>query len=222
MQLLDSASFVSAYRQIVCKEIYRFESSRVSPRILDCGASVGVSVFYWKRLYPGARIVAFEADPRVFQVLRRNCQVLGFHDVKLINGAVWNAPGEVRFVPDGADAGRIDTDASSDENTLVVPAVRLHDYLDQPTQLLKLDIEGAEATVLADCADRLDVVDNLFVEFHSFIGREQRLSSILEVLTGAGFRFHIQPEFVSPRPFVQRLNDAGMDQRLNIFAYRCR
>jgi len=101
-----------------------------------------------------------------------------------------------------------------------VPSVRLLDYIDDRIDFLKLDIEGSEVEVLLDCKERLDLVDHLFVELHSYVNRRQRLDEMLSVLVESGFRYHIQPELVSERPFLTRYNDNGMDQRLNIFAYR--
>ncbi len=51
----------------------------------------------------------------------------------------------------------------------MVRTVRLADYLiGDRIDLLKIDIEGAEVPVLEDCAARLDWVDRVFVEYHSF------------------------------------------------------
>jgi predicted O-methyltransferase YrrM len=53
-------------------KIYRFNSLITKPLILDCGANVGVSVLYFKRLYPDAEIIAFEPDEDVFAILKQN------------------------------------------------------------------------------------------------------------------------------------------------------
>jgi hypothetical protein len=42
----------------------------------------------------------------------------------------------------------------------------------------------------------------------------------MDVLAGAGFRLHVQPQFCSERPFVRRELNDGMDLQLNIFAFR--
>src|SRR5688572_20822569 len=60
---VDSASFVHSYSEIFKREIYRFTTVNNAPKIIDCGANIGLSVIYFKRLYPAAKIVAFEADP---------------------------------------------------------------------------------------------------------------------------------------------------------------
>ena len=221
VRFMDSGSFLFGYEQIFVNQVYRFQPRHEPVTILDCGANIGLSVLYFKRLAPRCRILAFEPDPAIFQVLAKNCARLD--GVELVNRAVWTAAGNLDFWAEGSDAGRLASlgERPSDASPTRVAAVRLRDYLgDQPIDLLKLDIEGAEADVLADCADRLGAIERIFLEYHSLRGRAQRLDEILAILRRAGFRLHIQPELVSPTPFVDRRESWGMDQRLNLFAYR--
>src|SRR5258708_28642659 len=221
LRLVDSASFLSSYREVFGEEIYRFPSRSDDPLILDCGANIGLGLIYWKRLYPSARIVAFEPDPGVFESLVWNCNQRQLEGVELVNKAVWSGLGEVSFLSEGADAGHVAFGSLRDATrTIQVPSVRLFDYLDEPIELLKLDIEGAEIEVLRDCRNNLDNVNHLFVEYHSFLGQEQHLDEIFSILKRNGFRIHIKSELVTATPFVDRLNYLGLDNSLNIFAYR--
>jgi FkbM family methyltransferase len=221
LHLVDGKSFVSAYKEIFDRQIYRFSSSRKDPLILDCGANIGLAVLYWKKLFPEARIIAFEPDPNVFQALSWNCAHWNITGVELVNKAVWKETGELSFWSEGADAGHIVDEAHGDKNSRIkVPAVRLKDYLRDPIDFLKIDIEGAETEVLIDCADRLNQVGYLFVEYHDFIGQQQRLDEVLRVLRSSDFRVYIRHALVSPTPFSKRIDYRGMDHSLNIFAYR--
>lgn len=222
MRLVDAASFLSAYRQIFEEETYRFVSANNEPRILDCGANIGLSVSYWKQLYPSAQIIAFEPDPHVFEVLGWNTKHRNLSGVELVNAAVWKETGNLPFNAEGADAGHLDygTTADSVRPPVQVPTVRLRDYFDEPIDLLKLDIEGAEVEVLRDCKDKLATVRNLFVEYHSFRGMEQNLDEIFVILKRSGFRIHLKSELVAASPFVDRLDYLGMDNSVNLFAYR--
>jgi FkbM family methyltransferase len=222
LRFVDAASFLSAYRQIFDEETYSFAARASNPLILDCGANIGLSVIYWKQLYPFSRIIAFEPDPDVFEVLTWNCRQRNLADIELVNRAVWKEQGILPFCAEGADAGHLDYGTSMDRNrrSVQVPTVRLRDYLNEPIDLLKLDIEGAEVEVLKDCQWHLDAVRNLFVEYHSFHGSEQHLDEIFFILKKNGFRVHVKSELVSASPFVDRLNYLGMDNSLNMFAYR--
>jgi hypothetical protein len=86
--------------------------------------------------------------------------------------------------------------------------------------LLKLDIEGAEFSVLRDCRDMLCNVEHLFVEYHSFTDKDQDLPELLGLLTASGFRLHLQPVSFSERPFLRRHSYLGMDMQVNVFASR--
>lgn len=216
IRFIDGPSFTSGYRAIFEGHIYRFVSSAQSPAIIDCGANIGLAIVYWKALFPDCKVVAFEPDESAFVALQSN--VMGYGDVELIRAAVWTSDGEKDFLPDGADAGRLQDGRGEAER--IVRTVRLRDHLTDRVDLLKLDIEGAEVAVLEDCADRLEDVQNLFVEYHGFVDRPQDLDVVLKILSDRGFRWHIQPEYVSPTPLLATPVDRGMDQRLNIFAFR--
>lgn len=217
-EVIDSASFISTFQQIFEEQIYRFKATTDRPYILDCGANIGLSVIYFKQLYPQSIIVAFEADKSIFEILRRNVRSFGYDDVEFVNRAVWNGETELNFTSDGADGGRLSV--PDDQPTQVVKTIRLRDHLDHKIDFLKLDIEGAETAVLEDCADRLSNVESLFVEYHSFEGEPQSLHVLTDVLANAGFRLHIQAPMPASQPFVKRNPEMGMDMQLNIFAFR--
>ena len=82
------------------------------PRILDCGANVGLASLYFKKRYPEARVTAFEADPAIADVLRGNLLRNGCPDVEVVEAAVWTEEGTVEFCREGADSGTIQDFAS--------------------------------------------------------------------------------------------------------------
>src|SRR5262245_6977657 len=59
------ASFVYMFEEIFAKASYSFHSDTDRPLIFDCGSNIGMSVLFFKKLYPTARITAFEPDPRI-------------------------------------------------------------------------------------------------------------------------------------------------------------
>ena len=68
--------------------------------------------------------------------------------------------------------------------------------MNKHVDFLKLDIEGAETTVIKDCADYLGNVDNIFVEYHSFLSEKQTLDELLNILKKTNFRVQIQTQFL--------------------------
>lgn len=216
----DALSFIHSYREIFRNRLYEFRAVRRDPVILDCGANIGLSVLFFKQLYPDSRILAFEADPQIFRILSANCAACALVGVELVNKAVWTEDAILDFAQEGSDAGRMPQPGEA-VDVIRVEACRLRDYLlQQPVDMLKLDIEGAETAVLTDCADALGSVQHVFVEYHSFATEPQTLAALLGVLTDAGFRFHVQTISTCPQPFLVRPAYLGMDLQLNIFAWR--
>ena len=94
----DAPSFFWQYVDIFKNQSYLFRSDTSSPVIYDCGANVGVSVAYFKSLYPDARVVAFEPDKEIYGYLSRNLSRNNLlEDVALHNAAVWTQAKGVSF-----------------------------------------------------------------------------------------------------------------------------
>ena len=215
----DALSTLSSFNAIFRDKIYDLKDDKKSLRILDCGANIGLATIFLKQRFPDAKITAFEADAAIFSFLEKNIRSFEFTDIDLRNEAVWTEDGFLEFESTGGDAGKI-ISSESDTNTIKVKCVPLRDYLDEPIDLLKIDIEGAETDVLTSCSDRLSNVQRIFVEYHSFVNRDQNLGELVSCLEKSGFRTHIQPEMYSSHPFLELRVNHGMDNRINIFATR--
>lgn len=217
----DSASFLFMYREIFEKEIYHFTTDSANPYIIDCGSNIGLSIVYFKKLFPQSAIVGFEPEPEAFATLQENIRLSGLDGIELKNKGVWDCETFLDFSPDGSDGGRI-APKKYRNHTLPIETVRLKDFLqEKPVDLLKMDIEGAELTVINDCRAELHNVKRVFIEYHSFSGEPQDLDSILRILKDAGFRYIItNPGLTSENPFDQVITDAGMDMQFNIYGIR--
>lgn len=190
LEFVDAASCISAFDYIVVRGWNDFTPGTTRPRILDCGANIGISVLHYKRLWPEAEIVAFEADPAICEVLGRNLRRNSASDVEIVQAALWDTEGEVTFQPDGADAGRVLTGVGGAVG-IRVKTQRLADYLEQPVDLVKMDIEGAETRVLADCRLCLPNVRRLIIEFHSLAECPGGLAPLLNTLEECGFYYFV-------------------------------
>jgi FkbM family methyltransferase len=219
LHYVDSWSAAYTHQFIAIDRVYEFPSEKgFAGTILDCGANIGLSVIDFKRRHPGAKVIAFEADPAIFDVLQRNVESFKLSGVELHNAAVWNDDAGVTFASEGSDAGHIGSDGGAG---ISVKSVRLRDFLNEDIEFLKLDIEGAETDVLQDCADCLGKVKRVFVEYHSYAGQPQTLPDILTILSNSGFRYYIGSEGVEIKnPFMMTWTDNGQDMRINIFASR--
>ncbi|HET7601221.1 MAG TPA: FkbM family methyltransferase [Gemmatimonadales bacterium] len=216
--LVDGASFVWTYRDLFERELYAFRAATERPYIVDAGANIGLSVLYFKRLYPESEVVAFEPDPDIFAVLEANVRAHELRGVTLIQRAVWSSDTLLAFAPDGADGGRVGVPGP--DTGRVVPAAALAPYLERRVDLLKLDVEGAETEVLRGCRERLANVERVYVEYHSSADAPQTLHCVLEILGSAGMRVQILPCEVARRPFLDPRPTAGFDLQVHVFGYR--
>jgi FkbM family methyltransferase len=216
----DLPSFIWQFKEIFVDEIYKFDASnsRITPLIYDCGANIGMSVLYFKTMFPNAKIIAFEADPKICKYLRENLKKNGINNVDVIEGAVWINNDEVEFNSEGVDGGSI----YGKGNIKKVKSVRLKELLEKEKEidLLKIDIEGAEYEVLMDCRDSLRNVRNIFVEYHSWNNKEQKLGEILKVLEENIFRYYLKTVNDRKWPFIKQEEDQSMDLQINIWGYR--
>lgn len=220
IRLVDSASFLSTYPEIFEREIYKFKSDSSQPYIIDCGSNIGLSIIYFKHLYPDAEVIGFEPDPKIFEALEYNINLFKFTKVHLIKKGVWNTDTDLYFSSRQDDSGHI-VEKGVESNPIKIQTVSLRKYLNRTVDFLKIDIEGAETEVLKDCKDILINVKNIFLEYHSFIGKKQSIAEILDILNTAGLRCYIQHAgVISNQPFYKGASDIGMDMRLNIYGHR--
>jgi FkbM family methyltransferase len=219
LHFVDSSTFLSTYYEIFEEKILKFKSSKLNPFIIDCGANIGLITIFFKLKYPEAKIICFEPNPYIFATLKQNIDSFKFDDVELHQSAVWNKNGEIDFHLEGGHSSRIPKDGETLEVTKV-KTIDLKNYLTERVDLLKIDIEGAEYTVIKNIQEELKLVDNLFLEYHSHVMEDQKLGEILTILNSGGFRYHIQPQYHSKQPFIKREEMLGMDFQINIFAFR--
>jgi FkbM family methyltransferase len=190
------------------------------PFIIDCGANIGLSVIYLKRLFPSARILAFEPDEKNFILLTKNIAAFGFENVEARQEAVWIDNTQLQFSGDGAMNSRIDFGSS--KNSVPVRAIRLRDFLNRPVDFLKLDIEGAEYQVMNDITGNLHFVRHLFLEYHGSFTQNKELARLFALLVDNGFCYYIKEAtsiYDNPLNPVKK-PDMPYDIQLNIFCFR--
>ena len=143
-----------------------------------------MSVLFFKKLYPNARIVAFEPDPFTFETLRRNVEQNRLSDVDLHQIALDDRVAEIEFFRDvSPESSSLTMSTLPQRNSgpsVVVPARRLSEFISSEIDLLKIDIEGAEDAVLTDLsrAGKLRQAKRLHLEYHHHIdGSVDKFSS---------------------------------------------
>ena len=222
LHFTDVASFCYSKKEIFEDQIYAFPSSSKSPRIIDCGANIGLSTIFFALKYPHAEIISFEPDPTTFEILQLNINQINNSNIQLIHKAAWIAEDRILFNPDGADGGKISHCKNENANSVEVDATDLSIFLKEPVDMLKMDIEGSEKTVIPHCNDLLRNVKNLFIEYHGSYKDHDSLLNILNILRKTGFIFRLRELSVEKKPFYMLEEGLEKTVQYNIFAYQIR
>lgn len=213
----NGVELLHSLREIFVDDIYKMKFDTPTPYIIDCGANIGLSILYYKQLAPAARIVAFEPDINTFELFKKNVE--GLSNIKIFNQAVWKENIILKFAASGTLSSKIVTNTATD--TVDVQAVRLKNYLNEPVDFLKLDIEGAEYEVLKDCEENLKLAKKIFIEYHGHFNTINQLNEILEILARNQFSYYIkEADAVYPTPFSREGINKAYDIQLNIFAFK--
>lgn len=217
--------FLHSLEEIFVEEVYRFKASSESHLIVDCGANIGLSVIYLKKLFPNSKILALEPDKKIFEQLSYNVKSFGYSDsTEVIQAAAWINNENLNFISEGSVGGRISEQSADNNNITSVKALRLKSIIEDKGKIffLKIDIEGAEYDVLKDIKDSLSNVENLFVEFHAKDNEENKLDEILHWIRSAGFKYYIKEAWNNMSyPFTKEINNKhGFQTQLNISCYR--
>ena len=218
IKITDSFWYLHNLKELFVDEVYKFNSNSTIPKIIDCGSNIGLSIIFFKRLYPDSEIIGFEPDDDIFNISKYNLNQFGINDVKLFQKAVWINEEPLVFAKTGSLGGHIVHEKS--ENTIKIQTVRLKDFLCQKIDFLKIDIEGPEYDILKDCGESLKNVDNIFVEYHSFSESPQMIGELLIILKSAGFKVYVKEAWENMKNPYKEKKGPYFDLQLNIFGYR--
>ena len=189
------SDFFWTFREIFINDDYYFHTENESPFIVDCGGNIGMSVLYFKYLYPKAKIIVFEALPENARILIKNIELNKLKDVQVVAKAVGGVRGELKISGEGRAAtinkdiknSRSKTDVEYKDK---VPVVKLSEYIKDDIDFLKMDIEGVESEVINELSESntLQKIMRITMEYHSVNGNSNLLSRILDNLENGCFR----------------------------------
>ena len=85
-----------------------------------------------------------------------------------------------------------------------------------------MDIEGAEFEVLCDLDGKLELVNNLFIEYHGRFNQNNELNKLFDIISKNGFSYYIkEAASIYDTPFTKVKNpEIPFDVQLNIFCFR--
>ncbi len=186
----NSKEYHTLKREIWGEDIYSFNSEKDSPLIIDIGAHIGISVLYFKSIYPNSKILAFEPNPISFEILNENVESNSLENVELFNTAISTNDGITKLYIDNGEhewhsnSSLLENSWNGKEKTkpIEVKCSKLNNYLQgtEVIDMLKIDTEGSEYSILNSNKEILRKVLNICVEYHPVKG--SKISRILSIL----------------------------------------
>ncbi len=172
--------------------------------ILDVGANIGCAALFFGARFPNARIYCLEPEAGNYQRLDLNLKLNPERNIGAARGAIWTRSCALRCIRDFRDGresayrfveSESGSDLAGDADAMDIQALSERAGF-ATVDLLKLDVEGAEATLLRD--ERFtgflkSQVARIAVEVHEeFISIEE----VRRVLGSVGFETGLVDEFV--------------------------
>lgn len=197
INFFDYQTFLYTFEEIFIGQGYFFETTEKAPLIFDCGSNIGMSILYFKKLWPNCRIISFEPDKKTFSKLRENIEFNKLDQIKLNNVALAQKPGQLNFYCDRENPGSLiasTIERHPGQTYEKVEALTLSEQITEKVDFLKIDIEGAETGVFIDLAEskKLRLIEDICLEYHHHIEKDKdNLSIILRILEENNFGYQI-------------------------------
>jgi FkbM family methyltransferase len=167
--------------------------------VFDCGAHQGsTSIILGALTGPSGSVVAFEPVRYNCERMRANLELNDVKNVRIEHAAAGRKRGTVKL-RGGTNAQTVRFGLFGERADQVV----LDDYADLAPRLLKIDVEGAEADVLAGAQKLLASTPGLAIEIHTeaLTARGVPARAILDLIGPERYDLWIQPDPLDePRP----------------------
>jgi FkbM family methyltransferase len=177
---LNDFKLLPIISEIYDKKTYDMNEIRTYKRIYDVGAHIGLYTLRISKQAPNCEIVAIEANPTNFKFLSRNISINGLENrVRRLNVAAGNKKGKVILHLSRLSGGDNSTKRWHDAGSaghLTIDSLPLDSILksEESCDLVKIDVEGAEAEVLAGLEKQYTKVSRIVVETHiSIVNAEE-------------------------------------------------
>jgi len=157
----------------------------------DVGANIGIFTLFAARLVgPSGRVLAFEPVPANLEVLRQNVQLNRYANITIFEQAVSDRSGTAHLYLSGFCGchSLLPAPESASGKTLTVQTIRLDQIsIPSPIDLLKIDAEGAELSVLRSLGSQRP--RNVILELNTkrLAAAGTSATTFLEQIRGMGF-----------------------------------
>ena len=201
----DYHDFFEMFREIFIRKAYYFETDKSKVKIIDCGGNIGISVLFFKHLYPEAEITVFEPSSKISKFLKRNIEENNLKNVDVVQAALYKKEERIPFFSFSERLGG--GGATTVENVMLskrnkknsvdidsVSAVLLSRYINEPIDFLKIDTEGSEGIIINELSlsEKIKHIKECVLEYHyNKENPENILSKLLNIFQSNGFHLVI-------------------------------
>jgi len=195
----NSEEFHLIKGEVFTQRIYDFDfpalEDSTKPLIVDAGAHIGLTSLFFAKEYPQAQILALEPQPDNYKLLEKNIWENQLERVETrplaLAGKTTESILHIDTVWDWFSTASLHQGAwtgNQETKQISVKTISLSDLLkelEQPIDLLKLDIEGSEQAVLESAKKDLTKIRSMVIEFHPH--KQQSAGQLQALLEKAGF-----------------------------------
>ena len=204
--ILDYIVLVKPDWEIKEREFVSKLNLRKDSMILDLGAYVGYYTALLSQLYPATNIVAIEASPSIFNILKKTCVLNKIQNVTLINKAISNENGSevelyekhsmstflkeyLTVLSPGSDPEKLKKEMIQ---TLTIDNLVATMNIEE-VSLLKIDIEGAEVLALKGAMESLRKrkINNILIEYHSV----ENYNLLIKMIEQLGYIYSVDSRY---------------------------
>lgn len=231
MEYQDIARLWTIINELLLEEEYYFETDKEEPFIIDGGANIGLAIYYFKDRFPKSKILAFEPSEEAFLILKRNIERNAWNrsNVKILPYALDAEEKEqTLYIPINDCLGASLTKRPYEYNekkevrTEKINTKVLNDFINSKVDFLKLDVEGMETRIIKKLGNKLELIENIFLEYHyGNMVEDNNLLELLGLLEQYGMKYQLtkSPGF-SVNTAYRALRFVGQKYSLNIWAKR--
>jgi FkbM family methyltransferase len=198
------STLATLFAEIFISNSYYISNLPQHAYIIDCGSNIGISVLYFKIIYPLSKVLAFEPDEDAFLCLEANIKSNKLTSTIPLNIALTDRESTVDFFYDKHNPGSPLMSLKRERmprHKKTVRASTLSEYIDRNVDLVKMNIEGSELEVIRELANsgKLHFIKQMIIEYHHHIAKDNDIfSQILYILENAGFGYQIQSSLRPP------------------------
>lgn len=191
--------------------------------ILDIGSNIGISVIYFKYMFPNASIDCYEPSIDSFKCLEKNIISFCLKNTFAHNTAIASKYGQIEFYIDNKSSASTTSSTSKlaiFEEVSIVNCVPLSSCINRNINILKMDIEGAEEEAISELflSNKISFLNYLIIEYHHHHGLkpENNLSQFLNYFEKNGFGYLLEANFNN----LHLLEYKNITQNIKLIIYK--